>query len=121
MWAALCRSYAQKEVSSRLAEVPSSDLEVACAVAGASHRLLDRGSMRDQHRYTKCLCARSQARNPDIGREVRALCGGWRQAPGTESGSTVISFAQKTFAGGVLTSKLHVIELGAQPGASRAD
>ena len=30
----------------------------------------------------------------------------------------MISFAQKTFAGGALTSKLHVIELGAQPGAS---
>jgi hypothetical protein len=29
---------------------------------------------------------------------------------------TVISFAQKTFANGVLTSKLHVIELGSQPG-----
>lgn len=31
---------------------------------------------------------------------------------------TVISFAQKTFANGVLTSKLHVIELGSQPGIS---
>ena len=30
--------------------------------------------------------------------------------------STVISFAQKTYANGVLTSKLHVIELGAQGG-----
>ncbi len=30
--------------------------------------------------------------------------------------STVISFAQKTYANGVLTSKLHVIELGAQAG-----
>lgn len=30
--------------------------------------------------------------------------------------SIVISFAQKTFTNGVLTSKLHVIELGAQPG-----
>ena len=29
----------------------------------------------------------------------------------------MISFAQKTFSGGALTSKLHVIELGAQPGA----
>ncbi len=40
-----------------------------------------------------------------------------RQAAGAEGGSTVISFAQKTFSGGALTSKLHVIELGAQPGA----
>lgn len=30
--------------------------------------------------------------------------------------SMVISFAQKTYANGVLTSKLHVIELGAQAG-----
>lgn len=30
--------------------------------------------------------------------------------------SIVISFAQKTITNGVLTSKLHVIELGAQPG-----
>lgn len=30
--------------------------------------------------------------------------------------STVISFAQKMYNNGVLTSKLHVIELGAQPG-----
>ena len=32
----------------------------------------------------------------------------------------MISFAQKTFSGGVLTSKLHVIELGAQPGEARS-
>lgn len=38
------------------------------------------------------------------------------QAPGSQTASTVISFAQKTFANGVLTSKLHVIELGAAPG-----
>ena len=38
------------------------------------------------------------------------------QAPGSQTPSTVISFAQKTFANGVLTSKLHVIELGAAPG-----
>ena len=38
------------------------------------------------------------------------------QAPGSQTSSTVISFAQKTFANGVLTSKLHVIELGAAPG-----
>ncbi|KAK9810517.1 hypothetical protein WJX72_012055 [[Myrmecia] bisecta] len=35
----------------------------------------------------------------------------------TLKGSTVISFAQKTFANGVLTSKLHVIELGGAPGS----
>ncbi len=34
--------------------------------------------------------------------------------PGVES--IVISFAQKTFANGQLTSKLHVIELGAPAG-----
>ena len=39
------------------------------------------------------------------------------QAPGGQTSSTVISFAQKTFANGNLTSKLHVIELGAAPGA----
>ncbi len=39
------------------------------------------------------------------------------QAPGGQTSSTVISFAQKTFANGNLTSKLHVIELGAPPGA----
>ena len=38
------------------------------------------------------------------------------QAPGAAAASTVISFAQKTFANGNLTSKLHVIELGAAPG-----
>ena len=36
------------------------------------------------------------------------------QNPGVES--IVISFAQKTFANGQLTSKLHVIELGAPAG-----
>ena len=39
------------------------------------------------------------------------------QNPGVES--IVISFAQKTFANGQLTSKLHVIELGAPAGESR--
>ena len=38
------------------------------------------------------------------------------QAPGAAVASTVISFAQKTFANGNLSSKLHVIELGAAPG-----
>ena len=38
------------------------------------------------------------------------------QAPGAAAASTVISFAQKTVANGNLTSKLHVIELGAAPG-----
>ena len=37
-------------------------------------------------------------------------------ASGTGQQSIVISFAQKTLTNGVLTSKLHVIELGAQPG-----
>ena len=40
------------------------------------------------------------------------------QNPGVES--IVISFAQKTFANGQLTSKLHVIELGAPAGQSSA-
>ena len=35
----------------------------------------------------------------------------------TGAPSTIISFAQKTYVQGTLTSKLHVIELGAQPGA----
>ncbi|KAH9289534.1 hypothetical protein KI387_033651, partial [Taxus chinensis] len=35
---------------------------------------------------------------------------------GNENPSILISFASKTITGGQLTSKLHVIELGAQPG-----
>ncbi len=38
-------------------------------------------------------------------------------ASGTGQQSIVISFAQKTLNNGVINSKLHVIELGAQPGA----
>mmetsp|Transcript_17485 Transcript_17485/g.52457 ORF Transcript_17485/g.52457 Transcript_17485/m.52457 type:complete len:1706 (-) Transcript_17485:516-5633(-) len=38
------------------------------------------------------------------------------KVPGRAAPSTVISFAQKTFNNGVLTSKLHVIELGAPAG-----
>ncbi|CAH8290985.1 unnamed protein product [Eruca vesicaria subsp. sativa] len=36
--------------------------------------------------------------------------------PGNENPSTLISFATKSFKAGNITSKLHVIELGAQPG-----
>lgn len=49
---------------------------------------------------------------------VLNFCPSSLQAPGAQTSSTVISFAQKTFANGVLTSKLHVIELGAAPGES---
>ncbi|GLT43224.1 hypothetical protein SLA2020_171910 [Shorea laevis] len=38
------------------------------------------------------------------------------KVPGNESPSTLISFATKSFNAGQITSKLHVIELGAQPG-----
>lgn len=38
------------------------------------------------------------------------------QLPGNENPSTLISFATKTLNAGQITSKLHVIELGAQPG-----
>lgn len=38
------------------------------------------------------------------------------QVPGNENPSTLISFASKTTNAGQITSKLHVIELGAQPG-----
>jgi hypothetical protein len=38
------------------------------------------------------------------------------KVPGRGTPSTVISFAQKTFNNGTLTSKLHVIELGAPAG-----
>ncbi|CAN1325758.1 Clathrin heavy chain 1 [Linum perenne] len=38
------------------------------------------------------------------------------KVPGNENPSTLISFATKTFNAGQVTSKLHVIELGAQPG-----
>lgn len=40
--------------------------------------------------------------------------------PGRAAPSTVISFAQKTFNNGTLTSKLHVIELGAPAGQQPA-
>jgi clathrin heavy chain len=43
-------------------------------------------------------------------------CGLTVQLPGREKPSTVIAFAQKTLAAGALTSKLHVIELGAPAG-----
>lgn len=42
------------------------------------------------------------------------------RATGMDQHSLVISFAQKTYNNGVLNSKLHVIELGAQPGISYA-
>jgi len=38
------------------------------------------------------------------------------QVPGNENPSVLISFASKTLNAGQVTSKLHVIELGAQPG-----
>ena len=38
------------------------------------------------------------------------------QVPGNENPSVLISFATKSFNAGQVTSKLHVIELGAQPG-----
>ncbi len=41
------------------------------------------------------------------------------QVPSRDRPSTVIAFAQKTFKDGNLTSKLHVIELGAPAGASQ--
>ena len=40
----------------------------------------------------------------------------FEQLPGNENPSTLISFATKTLNAGQITSKLHVIELGAQPG-----
>lgn len=40
------------------------------------------------------------------------------KVPGNENPSILISFASKTFNAGQLTSKLHVIELGAVPGCS---
>ena len=42
------------------------------------------------------------------------------QVPSRDRPSTVIAFAQKTFKDGNLTSKLHVIELGAPAGAGSA-
>lgn len=38
------------------------------------------------------------------------------QVSGNEKPSLLIAFATKTFVGGQLVSKMHVIELGAQPG-----
>lgn len=40
----------------------------------------------------------------------------FEQVPGNENPSTLISFATKTLNAGQVVSKLHVIELGAQPG-----
>lgn len=42
------------------------------------------------------------------------------QVAGNEKDSTLICFASKTINAGQVTSKLHVIELGAQPGISMA-
>lgn len=39
------------------------------------------------------------------------------QVPGNENPSVLISFATKSINAGQITSKLHVIELGAQPGS----
>lgn len=39
-----------------------------------------------------------------------------KQVPGNENPSTLITFVTKTLNAGQVTSKLHVIELGAQPG-----
>ena len=41
---------------------------------------------------------------------------GCEQVPGNDKDSILISFATKTSNAGQTTSKLHVIELGAQPG-----
>lgn len=41
---------------------------------------------------------------------------GWNQVPGNDSPSLLIAFSTKTINAGQLTSKLHIIELGAQPG-----
>lgn len=49
--------------------------------------------------------------------EAHAAAFSQLRTPGSDATSTVISFAQKTLANGQLTSKLHVIELGATPGA----
>lgn len=38
------------------------------------------------------------------------------QVPGNENPSILICFASKSFNAGQVTSKMHVIELGAQPG-----
>jgi hypothetical protein len=40
----------------------------------------------------------------------------FEQVPGNDNPSILISFATKTLNAGQITSKLHVIELGAQPG-----
>lgn len=39
------------------------------------------------------------------------------QVSGNDKPSLLIAFAIKTFVGGQLVSKMHVIELGAQPGS----
>lgn len=42
------------------------------------------------------------------------------QVPGNDKDSTLICFASKTFNAGQVTSKMHVIELGAQQGRNVA-
>jgi clathrin heavy chain len=44
------------------------------------------------------------------------LVWGWVQLPGATVSSTLISFATKSFTGGQLVAKLHVIEVGATAG-----
>ena len=53
--------------------------------------------------------------------EAHAAAFSTLSATSTGPQSIVISFAQKTLTNGVLTSKLHVIELGAQPGGLRQE
>ncbi|XP_010687324.2 clathrin heavy chain 2-like [Beta vulgaris subsp. vulgaris] len=48
--------------------------------------------------------------------EVHAASFAQFKVPGNENPSPLISFASKTSNAGQVTSKLHVIELGAQPG-----
>lgn len=49
-----------------------------------------------------------------VGSVCYSLC--YIQVPGNENPSILISFASKTLNAGQVTSKMHIIELGAQPG-----
>lgn len=52
----------------------------------------------------------------DLTSGLSYMLGSAEQVPGNENPSILISFATKSFNAGQITSKLHVIELGAQPG-----
>lgn len=66
--------------------------------------------------YTDLLSYFSLLCNFQLGWSKKSLLVMSEQVPGNDNPSTLISFATKSINAGQITSKLHVIELGAQPG-----